>query len=219
MKHSWGLKSQLTFILFLLPPRDAFSLPTARPPCLPGPAWPPLDLHSMTATTSFPWKRPEHSTGRIRVGYTFDSCATLAAPGQVWTLSPQTSWPSHPSTWCVMAQRFKDPWEPPIYCELWQQTFDRGNDWLNLPKLTFDQDLVWRFHFDRRENLAAFTPKQMSTTYCGARSALAPQGSPCLEVLLYERQEMGGRSSISSFFQLPWVWLKFVFSDNKNSQI
>lgn len=89
---------------------------------------------------------------------------------------------------------------------------DRGNDWLNFPKLTFGQGVVWKLHVDRRENLAAFRPKQMSSLY---RRALAPRASPGLEVLLQlALWDKGSREEnpFSSFFQPFCVWLEFVSS-------
>lgn len=46
------------------------------------------------------------------------------------------------------------------------------------------------------------------------RPALAPQASTCLEVLQLAVWEsgVGEENSHSSFFQLSWVWLKFVSS-------
>ena len=92
----------------------------------------------------------------------------------------------YPGTQCVLWHRGSKILGSKPSVMNWRQSVDRENNWLNPP---FDQGLLWKFHFDRRESR-------------GAGLALAQKASLC--------QEVGKARKGRRIFSLP-SFIKILF--------
>lgn len=78
----------------------------------------------------------------------------------------------------------------------------KGNDWLNFPKPTIGQGVVWKVHID--EGISILQAQANEYPCRGTGPAVDTQASPCPEVLLQPALWEGGRKEenpLSSFIQ------------------